>query len=341
MTITIITTNATKMTSNDDSKKHTVSNWFSSLRRQPKSKKSTNKPHLQKSCLDLTTIATNSSSLPASITNSPKLRSGCTHFDANQHLLTTKSSDGSQHLPTIATELTPNLNEKLTKLTVDLNNAQNNANVNCIDAIDGSRQNDMSATNVQCGKTVTTITRKITKITVIKNKEQNFRRAGLIFDDNGKLISESIAYQNFTKNFRSNLIGSNVGNDSIRKDSHIINRCDSDIDKATSSTILPPMECNAIVDVTSSSIDGGGSEQSEKSNCSISDRLITSNNLDDDFEFIDSSSSMSDICSINNSAIDDYYFNTLPKLPKSYASIKQQTIQPKLGDEKVEKLLCA
>lgn len=347
------------MTSHDD-KKHTVSNWFSSLRRQPKPKKVTTKNHLQKSCLDLTTAAINSTSLPASVTNSPKLRGGCSQFDANHHhLLTSKSSNVSNQLPTSATTettTTPNINaEKLT--THNVNNLPETISVKSTDHTNGD------AINVQSGKTVTTITRKITKITVIKNKEQNFRRAGLIFDDNGKLISESIAYQNFAKNFRSNLIGNNctsiVGNGTIQN-SDIINVCDNsqnnnnnDKDKASSSSSLllsttsaatataSPMnderatvQCNAKVDVSNSNDGVGHHEHSENTNCSsLSDRLITSNNLDDEIEFIDSSSSMSDICSISNCAADDFYFNTLPKQPKSYASIKQQTIDPKLGAE--------
>lgn len=321
-----IVTRETKMTSHDD-KKHTVSNWFSSLRRQPKPKKIPNKKHLQKSCLDLTSAATNSTSLPASLTNSPKQRSGCPHSDAN-HLLTSKSSDVSTQLPTSTNEKTPNQNaEKQNNLTSNVNNLPE-MTTNSLKRTN----NNGESLNVHSGKTVTTITRKITKITVIKNKEQNFRRAGLIFDDNGKLISESIAYQNFAKNFRSNLIG-NVNNGAIQTND-IINACDNENsnDNATSSTAPMPMnDSGAKVDVSSAD---GIQEQSEHTNCSISDRLITSNSLDDEIEFIDSSSSMSDICSISNCAADDIYFNTLPKLPKSYASIKQQTaIEPKLCAE--------
>lgn len=329
--MTIVTT-ATKMTSNDD-KKHSVSNWFSSLRRQPKPKKVTNKNHLQKSCLDLTSIATNSTSLPAS----PKLRNGGSHYDAN-HLLTSKSSTVAKQLPTSATGITPNINGKLNSSTNNANNGSEATNIKFADSGE-SGQNSPSLSS-HSGKTVTTtITRKITKITVIKNKEQNFRRAGLIFDDNGKLISESIAYQNFTKNFRSNLIdnvGIGLGSGSI-KTSDIINACDNNqiIDDIASSASAPSttdgaaIQCNAKIDVVNCG--DGVQECGEKSSCSISDRLITSNNLDDEIEFIDSSSSMSDICSISNSAVDDIYFNTLPKLPKSYASIKQQKIEQQLG----------
>lgn len=324
------------MTSNDD-KKHSVSNWFSSLRRQPKPKKVTNKNHLQKSCLDLTSIATNSTSLPASIQNSPKLRNGGSHHDAN-HVLTSKSSSVAKQLPTNATGITPNINENQNSSPNNVNNASEATNRKCADS--GESEQNSPSLSGHSGKTVTTtITRKITKITVIKNKEQNFRRAGLIFDDNGKLISESIAYQNFTKNFRSNLIdnvGIGIGSGSI-KTNDIINACDNNqiIDDKASSASASSMidgaaiQCNAKIDVVNC-IDGV-QEGGEKSSCSISDRLITSNNLDDEIEFIDSSSSMSDICSISNSAVDDIYFNTLPKLPKSYATIKQQKVEQQLG----------
>lgn len=327
--MTIVTFIETMMTSNDD-KKHSVSNWFSSLRRQPKPKKFTNKNHLQKSCVDLSTSATNSTSLPVSVTNSPKLKSGCSHF-AHNHTLTSKSSDVPTLLPTCATEITPNLNEKLNKLSNNVSDLPGTTSVRCIDNGESSK-NAPAPIVVHTGKTVTTVTRKITKVTVIKNKEQNFRRAGLIFDDNGKLISESIAYQNFTKNFRSNLIA-NVGNDTLKNNETTI-ACDiqNSNDKASSSA-LPMNDCTAIqcnVKVNVSGIDGF-QEQSETSCCSISDRLITSNNLDDEIEFIDSSSSLSDICSTSNSAADDIYFNTLPKLPKSYASIKQQKSDKKSG----------
>lgn len=330
--MTIVTSIETTMTSNDD-KKYSVSNWFSSLRRQPKPKKVTNKNHLQKSCVDLTTSATNSTSLPASVTSSPKLRSGCSHFDPI-HALTSKSSDVPTQLPTCATEITPNLNEKLNKLTKIVTYSPDTTSVQCIDNNGGSSQNAPAPNFVHTGKTVTTVTRKITKITVIKNKEQNFRRAGLIFDDNGKLISESIAYQNFTKNFRSNLIA-NVGNDTIKNKDKTI-ACDNQYSNDKASSSASPMKncaaikCNVKVDV--SGIDGV-QEQCETSCCSISDRLINSNNLDDEIEFIDSSSSMSDICSISNSAADDIYFNTLPKLPKSYASTKQQKNDTKFGGQ--------
>lgn len=193
------------------------------------------------------------------------------------------------------------------------------------------------AGSVYSGTTVTTITRQITKITVIKSQEQNFRRAGLVFDDNGKLISESAAYQNFAKNFRSTLIDNanatvpailaNVGD--------VVNVCDncSDTDRATSSTISP-MNDSAIVQCNNGKDDVGiAAIDCEHTSCSISDRLITSKNLDDEIEFIDSSSSMSDICSVSNYAADDIYFNTLPKQPKSYASIKQQHVEPKSSAE--------
>lgn len=354
------------MSTNDD-KKYRVTNWFSSLRRQPKPKKHASKSQLQKSCLDLTAGSTNASSLPASVANSPKLK----RHDANV-LLTTKSSNTApnQMPSTSATERMPNLvNEKLNQLTRNAHNhISNNSSSDASSVKSGdSSESSHSLTIHSSGKTVTTITRKITKITVIKNNEQNFRRAGLIFDDNGKLISESIAYQNFTQKFRSNLIGNDQSHTPIKNGSTIRTAaCDNiqtargargDDSNASTSTVMPPQPPSPStlptspsgnlhqvhVVVGAKSIDGG-QENSENSSCSLSDRLITSKELDDEIEFIDSSSSMSDICSVGNCATDDSnYFNTLPKQPKTHPSIKQQKIEPKLSggiriQQKVDKL---
>lgn len=306
-----------------DRKPKMVSTWFSSLRRQPKPKKViASKKHLQKSCVDLTSVPTDSKSLPASVTNSPKLKNG---FFRDHHF--GFSPLKSTNIGTVASDSdTP----KRTYSTASSQSSGSN---------DSNCQTVTTTKTTNNGKTLTTITH-VTRTTVVSNVQSDNRmnRIGTIFDDDGKLISnlENLdVFKNYANNFRSNIIkndsasscgsgtGSHINIIHVNNNNNNQNHCNSSVAES-----LHNNTSKGVRFLSSSDDDSGNLCKISASNSSIANRPFKSNSLDDDIEFIDTSSSLSDI-GASDSAVTDFsepimYYNTLPKLPKSCSTCKTQ-----------------
>ncbi|XP_031623040.1 cytohesin-1-like isoform X1 [Contarinia nasturtii] len=335
-------------------RKPSVSTWFSSLRRQPKPKKVlASKKHLQKSCVDLSSIPNDVKSLPASVTNSPKLKNG--FFRDNYFCLSplkslangTKSNSlDSNDAP--KSPQPPNTSLKSRTYSITSNRSNGSSSSSCNES--------------NKGQTITTITKVTTKTTMITTASSNatnnrINRIGTIFDDDGQLITNLDVYKNYANSFRSNIIkndsasscssgsqpnivfnnnsvsqSNNYSATTVRFDDTVADKCHVDTDAKTKGK-------TAFSYISVGDNDSGTSCKKSASINSITNRQpfkSSSLNLDDDIEFIDTSSSLSDIGgsggiesnfgSLENTSM---YFNTLPKLPKSCATCKTQQQQQK------------
>lgn len=314
-----------------DRKPKMVSTWFSSLRRQSKPKKViVSKKHLQKSCVDLTSVPTDSKSLPVSVANSPKLKNG---FFRDHHFGFSPSKSSSN-----GTAASDSDTPKRTYSTASSQSSGSN---------DSNCQTVTTTKTTNNGKTLTTITRVI-RTTVVSNVQSNNRInhiGSTIFDDDGKLISnlENLdVYKNYANNFRSNIIkNDNTSSCSSGIGSHIknihVNNNNNNNNKNHCNTSVAESQHNntskGVRFLSFSDDDSGNLCKLSASNNSIANRPFKSNSLDDDIEFIDTSSSLSDI-GASDSVVTDFsepimYYNTLPKLPKSCATCKTQKQQNK------------
>lgn len=299
------------MSATTHERKPSVTNWFSSLRRQPKPNKKPNKKQLQKSCVDLSSISVGSNdvkSLPASVTNSPKIKNGFFNRDNNFPFFT------KSPLATASTTQST-IDESPTVPITTMNNTTTSEKTR-VDPDNGK---------IISSKTVTTIT-KVTKTTVIKQNQNH--RGGMVFDDNGSLITSLDAYQNFANNFKSSLIkndscGSSCSSGSVHQSLNSINLMNRSPNTKNFIIINGNSNNNnnndSVSDVNSGDLcDHNNLYKKSASNSSLSQsRPFKSNSLEDDIEFIDSSSSLSDI----GSSRVDLYYNTLPK---SCATCKTQ-----------------
>lgn len=377
-------------TTQTERKSASVSTWFSSLRRQPKPKKLlvTTKKHMQKSCVDLSSIPSDVKSLPASVTNSPKVKSA--FFRDNYFCLSPLKAKN------VADKLKP-----------ELASSSAAAAEGCIESCStppptssslksrtystaSSRSTTSSSSgNESCRSQTTTMTMtkttitKVTKTTVINSSPSSrLNRIGTIFDDNGQLISNLDVYKNYANNFRSNIMKNDSagsccsgGSSSIGSGSHpninnnnSCNQSNNNNHRNNQSTVRFADDCSAaaaaavaatahqpppsiatllsaatvacktsFISIGDDDNDSGTSCKKTASIGSIPQRPFKSSSLDldDDIEFIDTSSSLSDIGgsggiesnfgSIENTSM---YYNTLPKLPKSCATCKlQQQLQ--------------
>lgn len=358
-----------------------VSTWFSSLRRQPKPKKVLAKKKHLKSCVDLSSIPSDVKSLPASVTNSPKLKNG--FFRENYFCLSplkSLSNGSSNAIKANAHETSSGDSPKspppppsnATSKTRTYSTASSRSN--------GSSTSSGNESNK--GQTITTITR-VTKTTLITTKtaatagatmaghasNNRINRIGTIFDDDGQLISNLDVYKNYANSFRSNIIKNDSGtscssgsgsqpnivlvnnNNSVSQSnnynnssSHHTVRFDdehngsgggdgaSDKYESTGRAKLKQGTAISFISVGGDDDSGTSCKKSASIN-SITHRPFKSSslNLDDDIEFIDTSSSLSDIGgsggiesnfgSIENTSM---YYNTLPKIPKTCATCKSQ-----------------
>ncbi|XP_055295898.1 cytohesin-1-like isoform X1 [Sitodiplosis mosellana] len=348
-------------------RKPSVSTWFSSLRRQPKPKKVlASKKQLQKSCVDLSSIPNDVKSLPASVTNSPKLKNG--FFRENYFCLSPLKSlangTKSNSLDSSDTPKSPPSNKSSKMRTYSTTSSRSNGS------------SSSSGTDSNRGQTITKIT-KVTKTTVITTtaasaitlshaSNNRLNRIGTIFDDEGQLISNLDVYKNYTNSFRSNIIKNDsasscssgsqkhINNNSVSQSNNngaqvrfVDDNDDNDKYELTSDNNDTKTKGNTAISYISVSggSGGGGGDDDSGTSCkksasinSITNRPFKSNslNLDDDIEFIDTSSSLSDIGgsggiesnfgSLENTSM---YYNTLPKLPKSCATCKTQQQQQK------------
>lgn len=372
------------MSTSQTERKPSVSTWFSSLRRQPKPRKIiAAKKHLQKSCVDLSTVPSDIKSLPSSVTNSPKLKNGFFQRDnpfcfSPIKLAASKNAAAATASP--STNRTHSLDlcddsksvassscyspKARTYSTASTRSSDSNES--------NSRQTTKKSTTTtkttSNAKTLTTITR-VTKTTVItKQSSQSgsnnrLNRIGTIFDDDGKLITtlnNFDVYKNYADNFRSNIIKTDSTNSNSSDCSsatqpntttiHIDNNqssttcnnlntindtlCTSSCDQ--SDTTVAALSAAPPKSTAISFISFSDNNDSSKT-CGIiaNNRPFKSSSLDDDIEFIDSSSSLSDIGTSDGGGIEaklnvidnSLYYNTLPKLPKTCATCKSQQQQ--------------
>lgn len=336
-------------------RKPSVSTWFSSLRRQPKPKKVlAAKKHLQKSCVDLSSIPNDVKSLPASVTNSPRVKNAFfrdNYFGFSSPLKSRAINPvKSNSIDTDERPKSPLPNTSSKCRTFSTTSHQSNGS-------------SSSESNNGQTKTITKTTTKVTKTTVIVTTQalsRRMNRIGTIFDDDGQLISNLDVYRNYTDNFRSNIIkngsgsscNSGTGSQPNIVHSHHINnnsvthtnnynhttvRFDDSADKYISADDSATVaENTAISYISIGDSDSGTSCKKSASVNSIAKGPFKSSslNLDDDIEFIDTSSSLSDIGgsggiesnfgSVENTSM---YYNTLPKLPKACATCKSQQLQ--------------
>lgn len=305
------------MSATSHERKPSVTNWFSSLRRQPKP----NKKKLQKSCVDLPSIAIASNdikSLPASVTNSPKIKNGFFNRDNNFPFFAKYTSSASPLAAVASTTHQSSIDELSTLPMTTMNNTKKSEKIHV----------NPDTGKIISSKKVTTIT-KVTKTTVIKQNQNH--RSGMVFDDNGALITCLDAYQNFANNFKSNLIkndscGSSCSSGSVHQSMNSINLANKSPNAKTFIILNGNSSNNDSVSDGYSGIVTNGSGnvcdhnlyKKSASNSSLNQsRPFKSNSLEDDIEFIDSSSSLSDI----GSSRVDLYYNTLPK---SCATCKTQ-----------------
>lgn len=364
------------MSTSQTERKPSVSTWFSSLRRQPKPKKVlASKKQLQKSCVDLSSIPSDVKSLPASVTNSPKLKNG--FFRENYFCLSPLKSlsngTKSNSLDSGDAPKSPTPNKSSKMRTYSTTSSRSNGSSSSSGTTESNRS-----------QTITTIT-KVTKTTVIKTtgaatttvtttasshaSNNRLNRIGTIFDDEGQLISNLDVYKNYANSFRSNIIKNDsasscssgsqpniiqhINNNSVTQPNYGAqvrfaddNADDDDNDgKYESIGDNNDAKTKGITAISYISVSGvgggcGAADDDSGTSCkksasinSITNRPFKSSslNLDDDIEFIDTSSSLSDIGgsggiesnfgSLENTSM---YYNTLPKLPKSCATCKTQ-----------------
>lgn len=199
----------------------------------------------------------------------------------------------------------------------------------------------------------------------INSSSNKINRLGTIFDEHGKLLTnlnELDVYKNYSNNFRSNIIKNDSASSCSsgsqgniihinthphhNNNNHIVRFADDDDVCTVSDTFdaKPNQHASgkALGSVRFLSVcgdDGGLDDDDSGKSCKrsasinsiTSGRPFKSSSLDDDIEFIDTSSSLSDIGggedSTYNSIDSTIYYNTLPKLPKACATCKAQQQQ--------------
>ncbi|XP_053697559.1 cytohesin-1 isoform X1 [Sabethes cyaneus] len=195
------------------------SNWFSSLRRQPKAKKTAlvaEKP-TQKSCVDLTSSTLYSTDLPSShpqadesvlltpLSNPAAERSICTcewvkvtpspslSSDSPQSSASLASTTTASITTTVSRSLKENKHHPITtassvdNLTSDsANDLKDLVSLSALADTSSLRRRPRRKEQVYTSTTVTTVTK-----TTVVNKQKTFR-VGLIFSDNGELLNSSL-----------------------------------------------------------------------------------------------------------------------------------------------------
>lgn len=279
-----------------------VSNWFSSLRRLPKKHKTSKKP-LQKSCVDLSMISTqpaattatpafdNNSSASSSVTNSPRLKNSLNGFFNRDNKLVAAIKCATPPLTTISKVETLEIDQEK---QITGTSAPTTAMTAAASATSSANDRRIQPKNCQSPEQLQiTTTTKITQTTVITKQSH---RVGLIFDEDGELISNLETYRNLANNLNNQLIISDACGSSQHMNHNNNNNNNNNIDSISGNYI------------------------SHDSFNGIPNRPFKSNSLEDDIEFIDSSSSLSDIGGSRN----DLYFN-YNTLPKSCSTCKSKS----------------
>lgn len=154
------------------SAKPTVVNWFSSLRRQPKPKKSTISKALQKSCVDLSQPAiVNTGTQPSAAVDN--------------------SEPGSSVIEHTSNVWTNNLSKTLPD--------DSGSTISRTETVQIDRQKRVNTD-------VATTTTKVIQTTIITKKSH---RVGLVFNDDGELMSKVDAFRNFTNALNNSPMGGN------------------------------------------------------------------------------------------------------------------------------------
>lgn len=338
-------------------------------------------------------------SLPASVTNSPKLKN--VFFRDNPRDVGPLSNGLTDNVSLDSTSAGTTSESATSTTTANklrtFNSVDSINDLKCMATNDGETVTT-TTTTTKNGKTYTTITR-ITKTTVVtKHRDKlstssnRINRIGTIFDENGKLLTgsqdsdinassnkinrlgtifdesgklltnlnELDVYKHYSNNFRSNIIkndsasscssGSQVNIIHINSNNnHIVRFADEDDDdddidtgsgdmrtfdakpKQAAGKALSAVRFLSVCDDRAADAnDSGKSCKRSASINSITGRPFKSCSLDDDIEYIDTSSSLSDIGGGEDStynSIDTIYYNTLPKVPKACATCKAQQQQ--------------
>lgn len=224
------------------------SNWFSSLRRQPKSKKSALDADglTQKSCVDLTTNGLYNSSVPshsldvagsntgpASINNTTGQRAVCTcewvKVTPTSSLfpdsIDPQRGSSSTTTATITTTVSRSLRDNdynplptassEDNLLNDRTNEFQDLNLSVVGNTNSLRRRPRRKEQVYTSTTVTTLTK-----TTVVNKQKSYR-VGLIFSDNGELLNSNLDLRQLleeSKQAQSNSCESSSGNSSVSKE---------------------------------------------------------------------------------------------------------------------------
>lgn len=211
-------------------RKPSVSNWFSSLRRQPKPKKPINNgKRLQKSCVDLSTVVTTPantsivdssaiaceqsppppppSSGAATAIMPPKTLTLVTHIGGVDGDNGTGGGGISKtinfdKLSIIATATSPTKISKTNTIAIDqikkISTTTTSSSANSASTV--AKVAAAAATAAELKITTTT---KVTSTTVVTKQ---IHRVGLVFNENGELISNLESFRNFANNLNTKLL---------------------------------------------------------------------------------------------------------------------------------------
>lgn len=230
-----------------------VANWFSSLRRQPKNKKPIGGKSMQKSCVDLSILAPTATTA-ASDSNTTIVKSSRSNGATENNSFIAQSSNVWTSQPPAGTDCQcPTVISKTETLQIDRVKKT---------TADGSKNRARSETRTT--NLMTTTTTKVVQTTVITKQSH---RVGLVFNDDGELISKLETFKNFANNINNQLVGVNNGG-LISSSGRLTNNNNSHSSSVNSN-------------ISGSSSSGGGGSGS-----------ITSSGLlplDDDIEYIDGS----------------------------------------------------
>lgn len=232
--------------SNADAKK---TNWFSSLRRQPKNKKTALVADklTQKSCVDLTSsglydsnlsnqppgLVTDSDIVLAPLTNPATERSICTcewvkvtpspSFSSSFELPESSSSLNTTTVATITNTVSRSFRENkypplatassVDNLTSESVNDLKDIALSAVSNSSSLRRRPRRKEQVYSSKTVTTVTK-----TTVVNKQKSYR-VGLIFSDNGELLNSNLDLRQLLEESKlAHLNLNSSGSDSVCKE---------------------------------------------------------------------------------------------------------------------------
>lgn len=248
-----------------------MASWFSSLRRQPKNKKATK--NLQKSCVDLSTLTPAETKTNVNRINDDENGSNSSRFIAeSSNVWTAIGPQTDCQCPTVISKTE----------TIQIDRVKKSIG-------DDEAKTPETTTTTTTTKNVTRATVTTTKViqTTVITKQSH--RVGLVFNDDGELISKLETFKNFANNLNSQMAYAASGGSA----GGFINS------RLTNNNNSHSSSCNSNISSGFGASSGGGGSLTSTSG------LLT---LEDDIEFIDGSSSSSSgggigLNSCNNSDI--------------------------------------